>query len=434
MFSSHIDSNGLIYYYISKKSHPSNRVLFADLDHTIIVPKSGKKHPQNLQDWKFMMDPRIFQPYIAAGWRLVILTNQKKMTQQDVECKMSAVVKSLEEVGIQCVILVATQDDFYRKPSTGMIDYFLQHHNSSHNKLDKAASFMVGDAAGRKGDHSPGDLMLAENAGLHFMTPEIFSVDFGIPPPNGKIIASKEMRALVSNLAANPKYFNPQAYICSFSEKDIQSHKKEMAALEECIAKAVNFILVMVGPPASTKSTLAAYIASKVAANTTIMSYDTFTGTKTAFKKEVMRLLAAKRNIIIDNTNAKIKDRQQWIELANAGEIPYTAIEVFYDLPKPLVMHLNDLRNKMINSGRMTDTPHEIIPEGLARLDATHLPEGSKSLARLDATHLPDVAIHTWYKYLEPPSIADGASRIFHFTSIDIEQTKKFPHFLEWNC
>jgi bifunctional polynucleotide phosphatase/kinase len=416
MFSTQHDKNGLLYYYAAKESHPSSRVLFADLDHTIIIPKSGRKHPINHNDWKFMMDPKIFRPYLAAGWRLVILTNQKKMTLADVESKMPAITGALELSGIHATILVATQDDFYRKPSTGMVDFLLEHLNGSHNKLDKVASFMVGDAAGRKGDHSPADLMLAENAAIHFMTPEIFMSDFRIPPQANKIIANTEMKKLIIDLVSNPKYFNPQAYICSFKEKDIQDRKKGMEALEESISTAKNFILVMVGPPASTKSTLANHLISKVAPSTTIMSYDTFSGTKTAFKKEVAKLLSAKQNVIIDNTNAKAKDRQQWIDLANASETPYIKLEVFYDLPKPLVMHLNDLRNKMINSSRITNTSHEVIPEGQ------------------DATHVPDVAIHTWYKYLEPPSSTDGADRIYHFTSIDIEQTKRFPHFLEWNC
>ena len=404
MFQENNDNNVLLYYYVSRNWKPSNKVIFMDLDHTLIVPKSGKKHPIDLKDWKFNLELDILQSYIAADWSIVILTNQKKMLKQDIEIKMIDIIQQLDKLGIPTIFMVANQNDYYRKPSTGMIDFFNTTLNKPISRLDKFATFMVGDAAGRKGDHSAADIMLAENFGIHFMTPEIFTADFSTPP-SGKIIATKEMKKLVGLLNNNPIYFNPQAYICNLTEKQIQAYKKELESLETAIRKADKFMLIMVGPPASTKSTLANMIVDKIAKDAIIMSYDTFKGTKSAFKKEIIQMIAEEQNIIIDNTNAKLKDRRQWIELANASEIPYSKLVVFFDLPKPLVMHLNDLRTKEIVSGNITS--HEVIP---------------------------DVAIHTWYKYLEPPSSDDGADRILHFTSIDVEQTKKYPHFLEWNC
>ena len=406
MFQENNDDNGLLYYYVSRNWKPSNKVIFMDLDHTLIVPKSGKKHPIDLKDWKFNLALDILQSYIAVDWSIVILTNQKKMLKQDIEIKMIDIIQQLDKLGIPTIFMVANQNDYYRKPSTGMIDFFNTTLNKPISRLDKFATFMVGDAAGRKGDHSAADIMLAENFGIHFMTPEIFTADFSTPPPpSGKIIATHEMKKLVDLLNSNPIYFNPQAYICNLTEKQIQTYKKEMNSLEAAIRKADKFMLIMVGPPASTKSTVASGLVSRVAKDAIIMSYDTFKGTKPAFRKEMANLVLNDKNIIIDNTHAKRKDRKPWFEPEPIAE-SYTKLIAFFDLPKPLVMHLNDLRNKDIVSGRNPD--HEPIP---------------------------DVAIHTWYKYLEPPSIGeDGSDAIFKFTSIDVEIIKTNRHFLEWNC
>ena len=66
MFKNHRDSNGLVYYYVSKESHPSSRILFMDLDSTLITPKSGKKLPIDNDDWKYLIDPKLLLPYLAA--------------------------------------------------------------------------------------------------------------------------------------------------------------------------------------------------------------------------------------------------------------------------------------------------------------------------------------------------------------------------------
>ena len=42
------------------------------------------------------------------------------------------------------------------------------------NHADKQASFYVGDAAGRKGDHASSDREWAQNVGIPFYTPEQF--------------------------------------------------------------------------------------------------------------------------------------------------------------------------------------------------------------------------------------------------------------------
>lgn len=70
------------------------------------------------------------------------------------------------------VIFAATSNedgDLYRKPAAGMWK-FLQDELNGGVVIDKSGSFFVGDAAGRKGDHSDSDLMFAKAVGVKFFT------------------------------------------------------------------------------------------------------------------------------------------------------------------------------------------------------------------------------------------------------------------------
>jgi bifunctional polynucleotide phosphatase/kinase len=76
--------------------------------------------------------------------------------------------------------LFATHEDHYRKPATGMWDYFSENLNDG-IEISLTDSYYVGDAAGRdKGngrttkDHGYGDRGFAVNVGVAFFTPEMF--------------------------------------------------------------------------------------------------------------------------------------------------------------------------------------------------------------------------------------------------------------------
>jgi bifunctional polynucleotide phosphatase/kinase len=407
MFQDEITKNGMIYYYQSLNIKSSSKILVMDLDHTLIQPKSGKKHPINNDDWKFLINPELLNCWQEDGWHLVIMTNQKRMRLEDINYKLINIIKILESMKLKITCLVATKEDFFRKPSIGMWEFLSTKLNTS--PINNSSSFMIGDATGETGTHSACDIMLAENIGIHFMTPEIFINEFKIPMSSTSIHATPSMKKIVNQLNTNTKYFNPQKYICSIGEVEIARYDEQMKLLKSSLKSP--FLIIMMGAQCSGKSSFITNMINKwKLKDIEIMSYDTFIGTKTKFKKHFIESVNTKKNIIIDNTNGKIKERQQFLQLVPAV-LNYTKILVYLDLPKQLVMHLNDIRTKEINAIISTNSSIENIHN-----------------------IIPDVAIHSYYKYLEPPSSKEDYSQIIKLEILNIEEIKHHNHFLEWNC
>ena len=138
--------------------------LFIDYDGTIILQKNGKCPTlRKSGDWKYVF-PNI--PNVLKNFNVVIITNQKNIKDN----KKQGFITQISEVftDIKPWIFVAAKDDNYRKPNTGIMDVF--------KKLTgfNGKSFYVGDACGRKNDHSTCDLHFAKNLGWEFKTPEMF--------------------------------------------------------------------------------------------------------------------------------------------------------------------------------------------------------------------------------------------------------------------
>jgi bifunctional polynucleotide phosphatase/kinase len=79
-------------------------------------------------------------------------------------------------VGI--TIYAACANDGFRKPRTGMWEYMLRElgmgKEASGGGVGVEEAYLVGDAAGRKSDHSDSDVHFCENLRIAFFTPEEF--------------------------------------------------------------------------------------------------------------------------------------------------------------------------------------------------------------------------------------------------------------------
>ena len=132
-----------------------------DIDWTLIKPKNGNIFPKNKDDWQWLRDsvPSILKKYNKKQFRIVFLTDQSK------DWKIDMIKEVIKELNIPIICLIAINKDSY-KPNPV---FFFETFKDKYNKED---SFYVGDAAGRKGDWSDKDKILASKIGVKFYTPE----------------------------------------------------------------------------------------------------------------------------------------------------------------------------------------------------------------------------------------------------------------------
>lgn len=150
---------------MADKSMRSIKIAAFDLDGTLVPP-----FVKNLY---FLYDINNLKKAVQDGYSIFIISNQKKRSvtvSPHVLGRLTTANEMLIDNGIYATFLVATADDKYRKPSTGLLEFFKE----IMPNIEKFAedSFFVGDAAGRPNDFSDSDSKFAENANLRFYTPE----------------------------------------------------------------------------------------------------------------------------------------------------------------------------------------------------------------------------------------------------------------------
>ena len=149
------------------------KVLFADLDGTLIKTRSGKDFPVDKDDW-------VIPSYVIRAIRkyapdyLLIVTNQGGIghgivKEDDFKEKIKNIIsefkESLPSIKYDYIYCVSNdKEDTMRKPNPGMIDCFIDQY-----KLDREDCLMIGDASGKEGDFSDSDKKSAENAEIHYM-------------------------------------------------------------------------------------------------------------------------------------------------------------------------------------------------------------------------------------------------------------------------
>jgi bifunctional polynucleotide phosphatase/kinase len=158
------------------------RVLFMDLDDTLIVTISGKTFPVDEYDWEFK--PGILDSIVnyRPTW-IHIVTNQGGIAAGYIDeekflQKMGNILFQLkkdtwtEDSFEMCTSLDRT--DKFRKPNPGMVNRFITMHNLASDEC-----LMVGDASGKFGDFSDSDKECARRAGIKYMDVDDFIVKYG---------------------------------------------------------------------------------------------------------------------------------------------------------------------------------------------------------------------------------------------------------------
>lgn len=303
-----VKKDTVIYSITTNGTCKDYKVAAFDLDYTIIKTKSGKVFPKDANDWVLWNDrvKSVLYDYYNNCYKIVIFTNQRKF-KDDFITKIEAIK---EELKIDFDIFIATGDDYYRKPMTGMWDLFVS--LFPHN-IDIKHSFYCGDAAGRNSDFDIVDLYFAHNIGIKFEIPE-------------NIFGTKTIK---------------------YSSKSVYDSELDLTKLMKCkntikIKKYADpTMIIMVGRAGSGKSLLAQEIVKKGGNKMVYINRDTCK-TQTACIKMIKESIKNGQSMVIDNTNPDKKSRQTYIELAKDNGMKVVVYKM--DISEALSKHLNHMR------------------------------------------------------------------------------------------
>jgi bifunctional polynucleotide phosphatase/kinase len=252
------------------------KIAMFDLDGTLIVTKSNKKFPINDDDWMF--NYKHIKKFIRniKDKSIIIVSNQAgigkgKQSKSGWMKKISNIVNKLD---VEIMIFCSTGNNKYRKPSPVFFNEILLNNLSKYIKLSE--SYYCGDAAGRKNDFSDCDYKFAINCFIPFKTPEDLFCD------------EKEKLPVIKY----PNLYND-------TEFNFKPNNREM--------------IIMVGCPASGKSTISEFLKNKF--NYIIINQDTMKTIEKCFKNATLEM-SRNNSIIIDATNPSIEKRKKWIDLA----------------------------------------------------------------------------------------------------------------------
>lgn len=272
------------------KTQKNSPVLFLDYDQTLVHPKDGRPFSKEIDDWQWMFPtiPSMISKMYHDGYKIVICTNQTKPWKcTQIETALSTITDVKMDI---CIGM----DKSVHKPSIVMLRLLSWFEKKN---MDLSSSMFVGDALGRKHDHSDCDKVFAQLLGIPYIEPELF------------FDTSTSLNKLVPVITPSD---HPE-------------------------------VIIMVGYPGSGKSTVALQLVEQHP------SYNYISGDicKTSVKmistaKKIMT--EHKASIIFDATNPTIEKRSEYI--AFAKEYNYTVRCVYmtssYEESKRRNMHRQD--------------------------------------------------------------------------------------------
>ena len=161
------------------------KVIFADLDGTLIDTISGETFPKGIWDMKIKFDVLDKIKEIKPKC-LLIVTNQGGIekglvNRRNFEFKMEYLCRSIKEyTGIPVEYSYCENNDpnhKYRKPNIGMLDslmYKMMNRGIIENGIETDKMLMIGDASGKEGQFSDSDKNTAENYCIDYMDVDDF--------------------------------------------------------------------------------------------------------------------------------------------------------------------------------------------------------------------------------------------------------------------
>lgn len=157
------------------------KVLFTDLDGTLIDTISGETFPKGIWDMSIRLYVLDKIKEMKPDY-VFIVTNQGGIesgfaNKANFQAKLEYVGRAVSEYcGCNCYAMVCETNDKtnpYRKPNVGMLSELCKNHLSN-LVYNKSSLLMIGDASGKEGQFSDSDKKTAENFGIDYMNVENF--------------------------------------------------------------------------------------------------------------------------------------------------------------------------------------------------------------------------------------------------------------------
>lgn len=159
------------------------KVIFADLDGTLINTISGEIFPKGIWDMKLRFEVLDKIKEVKPEY-LLIVSNQGGIESgfvdaSDFAFKSEYVARSISEYcDCKCYAMYCTTNnklDSYRKPNVGMLESLLEKYVGDDFDYIKQKSLMIGDASGKEGQFSDSDKKTAENFGIDYLDVDDFA-------------------------------------------------------------------------------------------------------------------------------------------------------------------------------------------------------------------------------------------------------------------
>lgn len=116
---------GLIYGLSSQNIKQSTKIAMFDMDGTLIVNKNNRR----ITDWEFFSPqvPQKLRELRDQGYRIVVASNQlgvslNLVSELDLQKK---IMDFSSVIGVEMTVMLSIKNDKFRKPETGMWNFFL---------------------------------------------------------------------------------------------------------------------------------------------------------------------------------------------------------------------------------------------------------------------------------------------------------------------
>lgn len=155
----------------------NKKVIFCDLDGTLIETISGDTFPKGIWDMKWRFDVLDAIKKLNPEYVLIV-SNQGGIESgfvdaQKLSKKLFYIIEAIGDYcDCECYAMYCDTNnelDPYRKPNTKMLETLLDDFVGDDFDFIKQKSLMIGDASGKEGQFSDSDKKTAENFGIDYM-------------------------------------------------------------------------------------------------------------------------------------------------------------------------------------------------------------------------------------------------------------------------